>query len=91
MRQLGEGRALFGFPGPGFLISSRRQPPLTLLGGADANASAAAQPTRRDVLFINAIPEKETQPAFRKAQKIYSKHIRLNFLLSYYGKQVTLM
>lgn len=59
MRQLGEGRAVFGFPGPGVFIS-RGQPPVTLLCGAVANTSTAVQPTRRDVLLIDGIPEKET-------------------------------
>lgn len=60
-RQLGQCRAVFGFPGPGIFISSNR-PSLSLLGDADAeaNAGTAVQPTRRDVLLINVIPEEET-------------------------------
>lgn len=58
MRQLSEGRAVFGFPGPGVFISNG-QPPRTLLSDAHANASTAVQPTRWDVLLIGVIPEKE--------------------------------
>lgn len=68
MRQLGEGRAVFGFPGPGVFISSG-QPPLTLLGDADANASTAVQPTRRDVLLVSVISGKETHPLSEKRRK----------------------
>lgn len=59
MRQLGEGRAVSGFPQPGVFISAGL-PPLALLSDADANASTGVQPTRRDVLLIGVSPEKET-------------------------------
>lgn len=72
MRQLAEGRAVFGFPGPGVFISSG-QPPPTLLGDADANANAststAVQPTGRDVLLVSVIPGKETHPLSEKRSK----------------------
>ena len=57
MGQLGEGRAVFGLPGPCALLSTVHSP-LVLLTGADANT--ATQATGRDVLLIDVIPKEKT-------------------------------
>lgn len=91
MGKLCEGRAVFGFPGPGVFISGS-QPPLTLLGDADANASTAVRSTRRYVLLVNVVPKcKENIPAFRQAQKKKTLSMFKLLLLTYCGTPVTLI